>query len=244
MRDLGLPAWEASWPQRRERRPRFVDPYFLHYSALAESLAAARDRYVVAPARILDIGCGDMPYYPLFADVSEEYVGTDIEPGPRVHHVCPVEELDLPDASFDLVLCTQVLEHARDPAQALREIARVLRPRGYAFVTTHGVWPFHPYPVDLWRWTQQGLESLVADTPGLALEELVAHRGSAAALALMVNYYVDVVSRHPALAPVRWAAIATLNVLGLAGDRVRRLGYPNQDTLIHNFLVVCSREAV
>lgn len=242
MRDLGLPAWEASWPQRRERRPRFVDPYYLHYSALVESLAAARDRYVTAPARILDIGCGDMPYYPLFAEVAEEYVGTDIEPGPNVRHVCPVEALDVPDASFDLVLCTQVLEHARDPVQALREIARVLRPGGHAFVTTHGVWPFHPYPVDLWRWTQQGLEALVERTPGLSLRELAPHRGSASALALMVSYYVDVVTRRRLLVPLRWGAIATLNALGLAGDRIRRLGYPNQDTLIHNFLAVCERE--
>jgi SAM-dependent methyltransferase len=242
MADLGLPNWEATWPQRRERRPSFVDPYYLHYSALAKSLAAARDRYVRAPARILDIGCGDMPYYPLFVGISEEYLGTDLEPGPNVTYVCPVEALEIDDASFDLVLCTQVLEHSRDPGQALREIARVLKPGGHVFATTHGVWPFHPYPVDLWRWTQQGLETLVADTPSLRLEELVPHRGTAAALALMVNYYVDVVTRRPILAPVRWTAVSALNVVGLAGDRVRRLGYPNQDTLIHNFLVVCVRD--
>jgi SAM-dependent methyltransferase len=242
MADLDLPDWEATWPQRRERHPSFVDPYYLHYSALVASLAAARDRYVTPPARILDIGCGDMPYYPLFARVSEEYVGTDIEPGPNVTHVCPVEALEIDDAMFDVVLCTQVLEHSRNPAQALREIARVLKPGGHAFATTHGIWPFHPYPVDLWRWTQQGLELLVADTPGLTLEELVPHRGTASALALMVNYYVDVVTRRRVLAPIRWATISALNVAGLAGDRVRRLAYPNQDTLIHNFLVVCSRD--
>ena len=84
---------------------------------------------------------------------------------------------------------------------------------------------------------------LPADTPGLTLAELVPHRGTASALALMVNYYVDVVTRRPILAPVRWATISALNVVGLAGDRVRRLGYPNQDTLIHNFLVVCTRDS-
>ena len=163
-----------------------------------------------------------------------------------IHEALP----DLPEhlvreravASFDLVLCTQVLEHSRDPAQALREITRVLRPGGHAFVTTHGIWPFHPYPVDLWRWTQQGLETIVGDTPGLRLRELVPHRGTASAFALMASYYVDVVTRRRVLAPVRWAAISALNVAGLAGDRVRRLGYPNEDTLIHNFLVVCSRD--
>ena len=241
MRDPRLPAWEPSWPQRRERRPGFFDAYYLHYSALAESLLRARDRYVRAPARILDVGCGDMPYYPLFAEVAEEYVGTDVEPGPRVQIVCSIEELDVEGASFDLVLCTQVLEHVSSPPRALREIARVLRPGGHAFVTTHGVWPFHPYPVDLWRWTQQGLETLVEDTPGLVLRELVPHRGTASALALMVNYYVEVVTRRAVLKPLGGSAIALLNAIGLAGDRIRRLRYPNEDTLIHNFLAVCER---
>ena len=68
------------------------------------------------------------------------------------------------------------------------------------------------------------------------------HRGSASTVALMIGYYVDIVTRRRFLAPVRWAAISALNVAGLAGDRVRRLGYPNNDTLIHNFLVVGRRE--
>jgi SAM-dependent methyltransferase len=241
VRDPRLPPWEPHWPQRRERRPRFVDAYYLHYSALTESLLRARDRYVRAPARILDVGCGEMPYYPLFAQVATEYVGTDVEPGPRVRYVCPVESLDVTDASFDLVLCTQVLEHVREPHRALREITRVLSPGGHAFVTTHGIWPFHPYPVDLWRWTQQGLEALIEETPGLALRELVPHRGTASSLALLLNYYVEIVTLRALLKPLGWTAIAMLNVVGLAGDRLQRLRYPNQDTLIHNFLAVCER---
>jgi SAM-dependent methyltransferase len=241
VRDLRLPAWEPSWPQRRERRPSFVDAYYLHYTALAQSLVSARDRYVRHPARILDVGCGDMPYYPLFASVAHEYLGTDVQPGPRVTYVCPVERLEIPDASFDLVLCTQVLEHVSGPEQALAEIARVLRPRGHAFVTTHGVWPFHPYPADRWRWTQQGLETLVERTPGLALRELVPHRGTASSLALMLNYYIEIVTARALLKPLGWAAISALNAVGLAGDRIERLRYPNEDTLIHNFLAVCER---
>jgi SAM-dependent methyltransferase len=239
--DLRLPGWEPSWPQRRERRPRFVDAYYLHYTALVESLVHARDRYVRRPARILDVGCGDMPYYPLFAEVASEYLGSDVEPGPRVTYVCPVEALDVPDASFDLVLCTQVLEHVSAPERALAEIARVLRPGGHAFVSTHGVWPFHPYPADRWRWTQQGLEKLVEETPGVALRELVPHRATAASLALLLNYYVDLVTRRTLLKPLGWAAISVLNAAALAGDRIERLRYPHQDTLIHNYLAICER---
>lgn len=43
-------------------------------------------------------------------------------------------ELPFADGSFDVVYCRYVLEHVADPAQVLREMRRVLRPRGRAFV--------------------------------------------------------------------------------------------------------------
>lgn len=46
-----------------------------------------------------------------------------------------LESLDLPAASFDRVVCTEVLEHTRDPAAILREIARILKPSGAAVIT-------------------------------------------------------------------------------------------------------------
>ena len=50
-----------------------------------------------------------------------------------------VEDLPVEDASFDLVLCTQVLEHCDDPAQAVRELRRVTAPGGRVLASTHGV---------------------------------------------------------------------------------------------------------
>ena len=44
--------------------------------------------------------------------------------------------LPAPDASFDVVVCPGVLEHAPDPVCALREVARLLRPGGTLLLTT------------------------------------------------------------------------------------------------------------
>jgi ubiquinone/menaquinone biosynthesis C-methylase UbiE len=45
------------------------------------------------------------------------------------------EDLPLPSAAFDAVVCWDVIEHVRAPEAVLREIARVLRPGGAALVT-------------------------------------------------------------------------------------------------------------
>src|SRR5581483_9410804 len=149
---MALPTGDvAAWPGREWRNPRRGDADFLLRYAIAASLAAARDRYVAPGSRILDVGCGIMPYFPLFADVADAYEGTDITPGPNVTYVCPIESLTVPSESYDIVLCTQVLEHVRHPREGLAEPARVLRPGGHLFVTTHGVFPFHPNPTDYWR---------------------------------------------------------------------------------------------
>jgi 2-polyprenyl-3-methyl-5-hydroxy-6-metoxy-1,4-benzoquinol methylase len=46
-----------------------------------------------------------------------------------------LDHLSLPAASFDRVICTEVLEHTKDPAAILAEIRRILRPGGVAVIT-------------------------------------------------------------------------------------------------------------
>lgn len=44
------------------------------------------------------------------------------------------ERIPFPDASFDLVLCCNVLDHVQDPAAVLSEAHRILRPKGYFYL--------------------------------------------------------------------------------------------------------------
>src|SRR5262245_50655755 len=88
-------------------------------------------------ARILDVGCGVKPYYPFFAESAGEYVGVDVAANSAVDLRGSVEELPVPDASFDVVLCTQVLEHADDPGRAVRELRRVVASGGRVLASTH-----------------------------------------------------------------------------------------------------------
>ena len=46
-----------------------------------------------------------------------------------------VDKLDLPAASFDRIICSEVLEHTVDPEAILATLARLLRPDGVAVIT-------------------------------------------------------------------------------------------------------------
>ena len=85
----------ANWPGRDRREPKLGNHGYLILKPLRDALCMARDSHVKPGARILDIGARVTPYYPLFAETASEYVGNDIEPGPNISSVSPVENLDL-----------------------------------------------------------------------------------------------------------------------------------------------------
>ena len=69
--------------------------------------------------------------------VGSEYLGPEVAPGRVVKGVRheDVERLSFADHSFDLVISNDVLEHVVNPAQALREACRILRPGGVLLMT-------------------------------------------------------------------------------------------------------------
>lgn len=126
---------------------------YLHLSDLRLGLGkVATD----ASLRLLDFGCGGSPYRKLFPNA--DYKRADLAGMSEVDFIIePGKPLNAPDASFDLVLSTQVFEHVEDPAMYLRECQRLLKPEGKLILTTHGTFPDHGAPWDFQRWTPHGL---------------------------------------------------------------------------------------
>jgi SAM-dependent methyltransferase len=112
--------------------PPLSTPTYAVRAPLVRWLAAeaARAATELGAYRLLDVGCGEMPYLDLFEPHTQEIVGLDTWDNPRASLRGPIEAIPAPDASFDVVLCAQVLEHVDDPAQGVRELARVTRPGG------------------------------------------------------------------------------------------------------------------
>jgi SAM-dependent methyltransferase len=139
----------------------------------------ARHVQVPADGRVLDYGCADAPYRRFFP-ASAEYVCADLagNPGATVE-IRADGTVPAADASFDAVVSTQVLEHVADPRIYLGECFRVLRPGGRMLLSTHGIMVHHPDPVDLWRWTCEGLRTAVG-TAGFEVERFEGIMGLAA----------------------------------------------------------------
>jgi SAM-dependent methyltransferase len=71
-------------------------------------------------------------------------------------------KIPFPDASFDYVLCTEVLEHADAPEILVAEMHRVLRPGGTLLATIPFSARVHYAPYDFQRFTRFGLQRLFA----------------------------------------------------------------------------------
>ncbi|MBI5502665.1 MAG: methyltransferase domain-containing protein [Deltaproteobacteria bacterium] len=106
-----------------------------------DAWVALRAAEVAAGSRVLDVGAGPCPYRSLFSHC--EYRAHDFAQLPpdlsggygRLDYVSDILRLPVEDGSFDVVLCTEVLEHVPDPEGAVRELARVLRHGGTLLLT-------------------------------------------------------------------------------------------------------------
>jgi SAM-dependent methyltransferase len=109
---------------------------------------------------VLDLGCGAKPYRSWFGRHVQSYVGADVAGGAADVLLTPDSPLPFADASFDAVLCTQVLEHVRDLGLATSEISRVLRPGGTLLASAPFLYNLHGAPHDHRRFTEYGLRAV------------------------------------------------------------------------------------
>ena len=97
---------------------------------------------------ILELGCGHGEVLEVIYDPNIKLVGIDINPSSIVltkerfksrNNVTILEgdirKLPYPDESFDVVVCSEVLEHIPNPIEVLTEIKRVLKRHG-TFIST------------------------------------------------------------------------------------------------------------
>lgn len=141
----------------------------MHASSL-ENMTLCYRRYIaVSPLEakerllVLDVGGADVngSYRDIFSAPQFTYLAADIASDQGVDIV--LEEpnrLPLDDASMDIVLCGQMLEHCEFFWLTFSEMVRVLKPGGYLFLIAPSSGPEHRYPVDCYRFYPDSYRAL------------------------------------------------------------------------------------
>jgi SAM-dependent methyltransferase len=145
--------------------PRPLRRHILHFEVMIEEGVERFATGLPAGARVLDAGAGEGQYAHHFG--RQRYCGVDLAVGDsgwdysRLDAVADLSSLPFGEATFDAALHIVTIEHLREPACALAEIARTLAPGGLLLIAAPHEWEVHQAPHDYFRYTRYGLQHLL-----------------------------------------------------------------------------------
>jgi SAM-dependent methyltransferase len=179
------------------------------------------ERWVASAAKalppgslVLDAGSGPAPFRRHFDHVlyeTADHLKNSYEYFPPTY-TCDLNAIPVADGRFDLVVCTQVLEHVPNPVAVLKELARVLKDDGVILLSAPLFFEEHEGPYDFFRYTQWGFRHVAAEA-GLSVKEFgwvegyyatLAHQLSIASQSLVPSHVTKV---------SRWYEIFPMHVL-------------------------------
>jgi len=97
----------------------------------------------------------------------------DIDPTSNADYICDLAEANLvPENYFDIIFCTEVLEHTENPFKCVESMHRILKPKGRIYVTTPFDFRIHNPLPDNWRFTEHGLKILFKKFDNVIISEV------------------------------------------------------------------------
>jgi hypothetical protein len=91
------------------------------------------------------------------------YIGVDFIPGQGVDIVSDVSTY-VPEKVADIVISTEMLEHTEDFLSAVNTIKKSCKTDGLIIISTRSPgFPYHGYPYDYWRYSEQNIRDLFCD---------------------------------------------------------------------------------
>jgi SAM-dependent methyltransferase len=135
-------------------------------------------------AKVLDVGAGSAPYRALFSHChysTQDFTALRADQlrdngYSQIDFICDATAIPTPNASFDVIVCTEMLEHVAEPSKVIDEFSRILAPGGKLILTAplgSGVHqePFHYYGGYTSYWyelflTRAGFEQITVQPNG------------------------------------------------------------------------------
>lgn len=216
-----------------------VNPFYFARSRLRDAMVQLAP---MLTGRLLDVGCGSKPYQSLFA--VDAYIGLDIDSEASrqagvADYFYDGKTFPFAEASFDCVLCNQVLEHVFNPDEFLGELMRVLKPGGRLLLTVPFVWDEHEQPYDYARYSSFGLRALL-EKQGFHIIQHKKLGADASILFQLANAYLYKITQdfpRPVKLLLTVSVMALINLVGLVAGKL----LPDNPDLFLDHVVLAER---
>jgi hypothetical protein len=131
-------------------------------------------QYVGSSGLLLDVAPQDHKGARPFISQKIQIETLDIDPASSATHIADLCNcvLKVGVNRYDYIVCTEVLEHTRQPFDAVNSIYSMLKQGGLVFVTTPFNFRIHGPLPDCWRFTEHGLRELFKNFEIIEIDEL------------------------------------------------------------------------
>ena len=185
---------------------------------------------------VVDLGGKRTPYKRHFEGRFTKYVAIDLSKEEGVDVISDGHNLGIRGLSVDVVVCTQVLEHVRNPFRFVSEIWRILKPGGRLFLTVPAFYPIHGGPYDAWRFLPDGIKILLGNFSRVTFRP---EYGTIGTLFRMINVYILIFGSR-----LRWGGrllslpfFGASNLIGYSLDRFASAVTANEQ-FVNNYFVI------
>lgn len=197
--------------QRRHSYRSFIHkPDFFIVNHIYHFINRSLQELIAPPSLVLDIGCGEQPWKYVVEAEGGSYTGVDVVQNSKksVDLLADITKLPVRANTFDIVICSEVLEHIADTADAFMEITRITKPGGYIILTTPFGYPLHEEPFDFVRLTPYNI-SLQAKRNSLEVIKLKTTGNEIEVIATILDYIL--IKMYPLPQPLFYKIIKILS---------------------------------
>jgi SAM-dependent methyltransferase len=161
-----------------------------------------------AKGRLIDLGCGNIPFYGTYRDLINENICVDWPNSGHKNEYLDFEcdlnqQLPFHESEFDTIIISEVLEHISNPELTWSEMARILKPGGRIILSVPFLYKIHEAPYDYFRYTEFALKNFAAKNH-LQVLELKNFGG-------LPEVLTDIISKK--LVQFRWVGVTLASLL-------------------------------
>jgi SAM-dependent methyltransferase len=123
------------------------------------------------PLAGLEIAPQDHSVLEAFNSINCRIESLDINPDSKADFIADICELNdtIPASNFDFIICTEVIEHVKNPQNAINELMRITKKSGLLLFTSPFNFRIHGPLPDNWRISEWGWRTLLAEHEILSL---------------------------------------------------------------------------